>query len=129
MPAVVSNYVIDVIKICSNQIKDYRFDIVTLDPRINYKLLRLFRYAGNKYLLTMSRRTKSNALFSSVGTSYCSFKTMNLLLACKYVYNIRVSMLLPSFWTVLSTLHVYCSPGFMKEVACFFRWTAIVCLI
>lgn len=61
MPAVVSNYVIDVIKICSNQIKDYRFDIVTLDPRINYKLLRLFRYAGNKYLLTMSRRTKSKA--------------------------------------------------------------------
>lgn len=77
----------------------------------------MFRYAGNKYLLTMSRRTKSNALFSSVGTSYCFFKTMNLLLACKYVYNIRVSMLLPSFWTVLSTLHLYCSPGLIKEVA------------
>lgn len=92
-------------------------NIVTLDPRINYKLLRLFRYAGNKYLLTKSRRTKSNAFFSSVGTSYCSFKTMNLLLACKYVYNIRVSMLLPSFWTVLSTLHLYCSPGLIKEVA------------
>lgn len=80
-------------------------------------------------LLIMPRRRKSNALFSSVGTSYCFFKTMNLFLACKYVYNIRVSMLLTSFWTVLSTLHLYCSPGFMKEVACFFRRTAIVCLI
>lgn len=100
---------------------------MTLDPRINYKLLRLFRYAGNKYLLTMSRGTKSNALFSSVCTSYCFFKTMNLLLACKYVYNIRVSMPLTSFWTVLSTLHVYCSPGFLKEVACFF-WTDCYCM-
>lgn len=42
---------------------------------------------------------------------------MNLLLAGKYVYNIRVSMPLTSFWTVLSTLHVYCSPGLIKEVA------------
>lgn len=57
------------------------------------------------------------------------FKIMNLLLVCKYVYNICVSMLLFSFWIVLSILYVYCSFGFMKEVVCFFRWIVIVCLI
>lgn len=100
-----------------------------LDLRINYKLFCLFWYVGNKYLLIMFCRIKLNVLFFFVGISYCFFKIMNLLLVCKYVYNICVSMLLFSVWIVLSILYVYCSFGFMKEVVCFFRWIVIVCLI